>query len=93
MDSSGRRRPPRDEEHEGRVRDSFGEFFETLGDRIDAEGQKWLDRLRDSVAARDTESGRKHLTEIRERHSWLYEELAAHPRIANLLDELALLGL
>ncbi|HEY7864306.1 MAG TPA: hypothetical protein VIE39_11625 [Thermoanaerobaculia bacterium] len=85
--------PPPDDEHEGRVRDSFGDFHRTLGDRIDDEARKWLDRLRDSIAGKDTDSGRKHLTEIRKRHSWLYEELAAHPRIANLLDELALLGL
>ena len=93
MAASGREGPPRDEEHEGRVRDSFGNLHETLGDRIDAEAQKWLDRLREAVVVKDTESGRKHLSEIKERHSWLYEELAAHPRIANLLDELALLGL
>jgi hypothetical protein len=85
--------PPKDDAHEGRVHESFGAFRDTLGDRVDAEAQKWIDRLRDSLAAKDTESGRKHLSDIRERHSWLYEELAAHPRIANLLDELALLGL
>ena len=86
-------KPPRDEDHEGRVRDSFSEFHETLGDRVDAEAQKWLDRLKGALESRDAESGRQHLSAIRERHSWLYEELAAHPRIANLLDELALLGL
>jgi len=33
------------------------------------------------------------LKELRDQHGWLYRELASHPRLANLLDELALLGL
>jgi hypothetical protein len=91
MATPGDRKP--DDDHETRVRDSFGELHESLGDRIDDEARKWLDRLREAVAGKDSEAGRRHMTEIRERHSWLYEELTAHPRIANLLDELALLGL
>jgi len=35
----------------------------------------------------------RHLDDLRERHGWLYKELAEHPRVAQLLDELALFGL
>jgi hypothetical protein len=35
---------------------------------------------------------RTHMESLREQHGWLYKELAAHPQVATLLDELALWG-
>jgi hypothetical protein len=51
-----------------------------------------VDRLREAAGAKDGDALRRQLTELRENHGWLYKELAAHPKVATLLDELALLG-
>ena len=50
-------------------------------------------QVREAAEARDGERLRGHLNDLSKRHGWLYRELASHPEIANLLDELALLGL
>ena len=84
--------PPSDD-HRARVSESFDSLREQVGGRLDPAGRDAIDRIREAAAARDTAALRAHLAELQERHGWLYKELAAHPRIANLLDELALLGL
>jgi hypothetical protein len=35
---------------------------------------------------------RESLSAVRDRHGWLYRELAEHPELSNLLNELALWG-
>jgi hypothetical protein len=82
----------RDEAHERRVRDAFDSFLGRHGERLDEKGQGLLERLRKAAAQRDKERLREHLNEARERHGWLYRELAEHPQLATLLDELALWG-
>jgi Tfp pilus assembly protein PilO len=52
-----------------------------------------VEKLRAAAASKDGEALRAQLTDMRERHGWLYRELVAHPTVAALLDELALLGL
>lgn len=83
---------PRDE-HESRVHESFDSLHAQVGDRMDDAGREALDRLRTAAAARNGEALRSGLKSLRDEHGWLYRELAEHPRLANLLDELALLGL
>jgi hypothetical protein len=83
---------PRDD-HEARVHESFDSLHSQVGDRLDDAGRQAMERLRTAAAARDGEALRVGLKDLRDQHGWLYRELAAHPRIANLLDELALLGL
>lgn len=85
---------PRDD-HDSRVRESFDSLYERdlVKGRIDDAGRDALEKLRAAAAARDGEALRKGLKSLRDEHSWLYRELAAHPRLANLLDDLALLGL
>ena len=34
-----------------------------------------------------------HLAAMKESHGWLWTELTAHPRVAELIDKLALMGL
>ncbi len=82
----------RDDDHESRVRDAFDAFLGKHGEGLDEPGQGLLQRLRDAASRRDRERLREHLTEARERHGWLYRELASHPQLATLLDELALWG-
>jgi Tfp pilus assembly protein PilO len=48
--------------------------------------------MQTSVSPRELEQMRAELTAVQERHGWLYRELAEHPEIATLLDELALWG-
>ncbi len=82
----------RDEAHESRVREAFDSFLGRHGKRLDEDGHGLLRQMRDAAARKDPERLREHLTEARDRHGWLYRELAAHPQLATLLDELALWG-
>ena len=81
------------EEQQTRVRKAFESFTQSVHERLDDEARGSVERLKEAASARDGEALRRHLGEMRERHSWLYRELAAHPEIATLLDELALMGL
>ena len=83
--------PPDD--HASRVSESFDSLDAQVGGRLDPGGRDAIEKIRTAAASKDAAALRAHLAELEERHGWLYKELAAHPRIANLLDELALLGL
>jgi hypothetical protein len=83
--------PPSDD-HSARVQEAFDSFHQKLGDRLDSGARESVERLREAAASRDAEKLREHLGEVREQHGWLYRELAEHPAIATLLDELALWG-
>lgn len=83
--------PPDD--HVSRVRESFDSLHEQVGGRLDPAGRDAIEKIRTAAASKDAAALRANLAELQERHGWLYKELAAHPRVANLLDELALLGL
>jgi hypothetical protein len=83
---------PKDE-HEARIHESFDSLHEQVRARIDDTGRDAIEKLRAAAAARDSEALRRGLKDLQEKHGWLYRELAAHPRLANLLDDLALLGL
>jgi hypothetical protein len=85
------RKPPDD--HVSRINESFDELHRKVEERLDDAGREAIDRVRAAAASRDAAALRAGLDELKQRHGWLYKELAAHPRIANLLDELALLGL
>jgi hypothetical protein len=79
-------------EHEARVQEAFDAFHEKLGARLDGEARESLEKIREAAAEKDPERMREHMTQVQEEHGWLYRELAEHPAIANLLDELALWG-
>jgi len=79
-------------EHEARVHEAFDAFHEKVGARLDGDARESLDRIREAAADRDPDRMREHMTQVQEEHGWLYRELAQHPAIANLLDELALWG-
>jgi hypothetical protein len=83
----------RDDEHESRVQADFDELHERLGSRLDDPGREAMERVRRAAASRNGAELRRNLVTLRDEHGWLYKELATHPRLANLLDELALLGL
>ena len=83
------------DEHENRIRESFDSLYERDGVRgkIDDASRDAVEKLRAAAAAKDGDALRRGLKTLRDEHGWLYRELAAHPRLANLLDDLALLGL
>lgn len=85
-------RTGRDQEHQTRVHDAFDSFVDRHAARLDEDGQELLQRMREAASRKDQKRLREHLTEAREHHGWLYRELAAHPKLATLLDELALWG-
>jgi hypothetical protein len=82
-----------DGDHASRIHADFDELHDRLGARLDEPGRAAIDRVRDAAAARNGVALRKNLVTLRDEHGWLYRELASHPRLANLIDELALLGL
>jgi hypothetical protein len=82
-----------DDNHKQRVSESFDALHQQVGGRLDDAGREAIQRIRASATAKDTAALKTQLADLRERHGWLYKELAEHPRIAQLLDELALFGL
>ena len=78
--------------HRRRVDAAFDSFLDGRRERLDASGHGLIGRMRDAAAERDADRLRGHLAEAKERHGWLYRELAEHPDLANLLNELALWG-
>lgn len=85
--------PEKPDPHAERVHASFDALQESIGEKLDPTARAAMEKLRAAAAERDGSAVRKQLTEVRNRHGWLYRELVAHPRLAALLDELALLGL
>ncbi|HEY6050321.1 MAG TPA: hypothetical protein VIZ58_03670 [Thermoanaerobaculia bacterium] len=79
-------------DHETRVRDAFDSLHRNIGERLDGSARTSFDGLRDAAERRDRESLRRELTAVQEKHGWLYRELAEHPVLSNLLNELALWG-
>jgi hypothetical protein len=81
------------EKHDERVRTAFDDLHESLGERATPEARESVEKLREAALGRDGARVRTLLEEVRERHGWLYEELARHPKLADLINELALMGL
>ena len=79
--------------HAARVGASFDALHEKVGSKLDAEARDAMAKIRQAAADRNGEALRTGLKDLRDRHGWLYRELATHPELANLLDELALIGL
>jgi hypothetical protein len=80
------------EDHGARVESAFDELHRKVGDRLDTDSRRTLEDLRSAASARDAAKLREGLTSVQERHGWLYRELAEHPAVSNLLNELALWG-
>jgi hypothetical protein len=83
-------KPPDD--HAERVQASFDALHQKVGNRLDADARTAIEKVRTAAVERDPEAMREHMDALRERHGWLYKELASHPQVATLLDELALWG-
>jgi hypothetical protein len=86
-------RVPPDDAHEERVRDAFDDLGARLGDRATPEARASVENLRAATLEKDATRLREHLDDMKKRHGWLWEELIAHPRVAALVNELALMGL
>ena len=80
------------EDHEKRVREAFDSLDRDVGARLDEKARRSVEGLRSAASSRNAEGLRSGLTDVREQHGWLYRELAEHPDVSNLLNELALWG-
>jgi hypothetical protein len=80
------------DEHEIRVRDAFDALHHRVDARLNDESRTSLEGIRAAASRKDPETLRRELTSVQEQHGWLYRELAGHPAVANLLNELALWG-
>jgi hypothetical protein len=81
------------DEHQERVRAAFDDLGEKLGDRVSPEARTTVESLRAAALEKDAVRLRGHLDDLKQRHGWLWEELSAHPRVAAIVNELALMGL
>jgi hypothetical protein len=81
------------DEHQERVRAAFDDLGAKLGDRASPEARATVESLREAALEKDAARVRGHLDDLKQRHGWLLEELTAHPRVAALVNELALFGL
>jgi len=79
--------------HAARVGESFDSLHQKVEAKLDADARDAMAKLRQAATDRNGEALRTGLKDLRDRHGWLYRELAAHPQVATLLDELALIGL
>jgi len=76
-----------------RVQAAFDDLKAALGDRPTPEARAALEKLREALLGANAAQMRLQLEDVKERHGWLYAELARHPRVAELVNELALFGL
>lgn len=82
-----------DDQHQERVRAAFDDLGAKLGDRVSPEARASVESVRAAALEKDAEKLRGHLDDLKQKHGWLWEELTAHPRVAALVNELALFGL
>jgi hypothetical protein len=82
-----------DDQHQERVRAAFDDLGTKLGDRVSPEARTTVESLRAAALEKDAVRVRGHLDDLKQRHGWLWEELSAHPRVAAIVNELALMGL
>ncbi len=80
-------------QHEERVKAAFDDLDARLGDRATPEARASMESLRAAALDKDAERLRAHLDDVKAKHGWLWDELAAHPRVTALVNELALMGL
>ena len=80
-------------DHSRRVHEAFDDLDASLGGRATPEVRASMEKLRAAVLDRDAAGVRDQLSNVKARHGWLHAELASHPRLAELVNELALMGL
>ncbi len=85
--------PPSPDDHSDRVHAAFDDLHEKIGKRATSDTKVRVEALREAVLAQDAASVKAHLAAMKETHGWLWAELTAHPRVAALVNELALMGL
>lgn len=86
-------RAPLGDEYHDRVNSAFDDLDAKLGDRATPEARASFANLRAATLEKNAARLREHLDEVKQKHGWLWEELAAHPRVAALVNEFALIGL
>ena len=85
--------PPKPDDNSDAVHAAFDDLNEKLRSRVTSDTKVRVEALREAVLAQDAASVKAHLDAMKESHGWLWTELTAHPRVAELIDKLALMGL
>ena len=85
--------PQKPTDHSDAVHAAFDDLHEKLGKRATSDTKVRVEALREAMLAQDAASVKAHLDEMKKSHGWLWAELTAHPRVAELIDKLALMGL
>lgn len=79
-------------DHEQRVHEAFDTLKADLGDRAAGGDAETIEKLREAALRKDANEVREHLDVLAKANSWLHSEMVQHPKIARLIDELALWG-
>jgi hypothetical protein len=85
--------PRKPDDHSDAVHAAFDDLHEKLGDRATPEAKARVEALREATLAQDGARVKAHLEAMKESQGWLWTELTSHPRVAALVNELALFGL
>jgi hypothetical protein len=85
--------PEKPDDRSGRIQAAFDDLHEKLGDRATPEAKARVEALREATLAQDAAGVKAHLEAMKESHGWLWTELTRHPRVAAIVNELALMGL
>ena len=85
--------PKRPDDNSDEVHAAFDDLHERIGPRATSDSKIRVEALREAVLAQDAASVKAHLEEMKSSHGWLWTELTRHPRVAALVNELALMGL
>ena len=85
--------PRKPDDNSDAVHAAFDDLHEKLGSRATSDTKVRVEALREAVLAQDAASVKAHLDEMKQSQGWLWAELTAHPRVAELIDKLALMGL
>ena len=84
---------PPDDDRSGRIHAAFDDLHEKLGERATPEAKAHVEALREATLAQNSAAVKAHLEAMKESQGWLWAELTRHPRVAALVNELALMGL
>jgi hypothetical protein len=79
-------------EHERRVHEAFDALNADLGDRAEGGAKEEIERVREAALRKNASEVRERLDMMERANSWLHSEMLQHPKIASLIDELALWG-
>ena len=85
--------PKKPDDRSDEIQAAFDDLHDRIGERATSDSTIRIEALREAVLAQDAAAVKAHLDAMKVSHGWLWAELTAHPRVAALVNKLALMGL